>query len=780
MLSIAFRGVLTALALTLACGAASAQPAASTWKPVPGPIQTKWAADVKPAAPWPEYPRPTMARERWQNLNGLWDYAIGGAEAPKAWQGTILVPFPVESSLSGVAKPVSPDQTLHYRRTFRVPAEWRTNDQRTVLHFGAVDWRCQVSVNGKVVGEHSGGYDPFSLDITNALKAEADQDNEITLSVTDPTNTGGQPRGKQWSKPHGIWYTPTSGIWQTVWIEPVPSASIGGLKIETDPAKGKVTIALMHTVSPKPTAGRERVEVEVLADGVKVAGDKPDEVRAQGVVVTIPNAKKWTPDNPYLYTARVKLLVDGKEVDRVDTYFGLRSITVGKDQHGVNRLLLNDEPVFQFGPLDQGFWPDGLYTAPTVEAMKFDIEAAKKMGCNMLRKHVKVEPELFYYWCDKMGMLVWQDIPSPFFKVPAAPGQRGWDENFPAIDDKWKQNFESETLRIIQSRINHPSIVMWVPWNEGWGQNDLEWSKKVVEFVKTTDPSRLVNNASGWTDMKAGDTMDVHIYPGPGMAPVEPARASVLGEFGGLGLPIPGHVWQTSDNWGYVSYKNPEEVTNAYVKLIERLRPLVCQGLSAAVYTQTTDVEIEVNGWLTYDREVWKIDPAKALAATKPLYGPVPRVVSLVPNASRSPAGQGPTWSYTTAKPADDWFKPGFKPDTAWKEGKAGFGTSGTPGAVIGTTWNSSDIWLRRTVNIEQGTFKNVWLSIHHDESAEVYINGVLAAKLDRWSDGYLFEPISSEARAALKKGENTIAVHCSQTNGGQNIDVGLVDLTND
>ncbi len=446
---------------------------------------------------------------------------------------------------------------------------------------------------------------------------------------------------------------------------------------------------------------------------------------------------------------------DTQVFDSVQSYFAFRDIKVGKDESGINRLMLNAKPLFQFGPLDLGFWPDGLYTPPTDEAMKQDILAVKKMGGNMLRKHVKVEPDRFYYWCDKLGILVWQDMPSSFPPKDAAPD--------------WKKNFEDELQRMIAALKEHPSIVMWVPFNEGWGQHDTQ---DIVNKVNKWDPSRLINNASGWTDMKVGNTSDLHAYPGPGMNPAEPARASVLGEFGGLGLPLEGHTWTTKANWGYVSFKDQKELTDAYVALIDRIPALIAQGLCAAVYTQTTDVEIECNGWMTYDRAVWKIDPARAKAATLKLYEPPPRLSVIVPTAQQGPQ----TWRYTETKPADAWPTPAFD-DASWKSGPSGFGSDGTPGAIIGTQWKSDDIWLRRTFDLASTDLKSPQLSIHHDEDADVYLNGTLIATLKGYTTGYVLEPLSNEARAALKQGLNTLAIHCHQTKGGQNIDAGIVDL---
>ncbi len=744
---------------------------AQDWKPVEGTLKTRWAKDVDPNKAWPEYPRPQLTRERWMNLNGLWEYAIHeGADAPEKWDGKILVPFPVESALSGVARRVSKDQTLRYRRTFEVPADWRTNSQRVNLHFGAVDWQTTVLVNGSKVGEHKGGYDSFSFDITALVK---DGPNTVEVLVTDPGDSGGQPRGKQWDKPSGIWYTPTTGIWQTVWLEPTPKVAIGGVKIDTVSKTRSVTVSLTHIIeeleSLKEVRPSDRLEIEILKDGQVLASGANLPTRRQAVTFSIPTLELWTPDHPTLYALKIRLLRDGVLMDEVGSYFGLRDVSVVNDR-GINRLAVNGVATFMFGPLDQGFWPDGLYTAPNEEAMKFDILAVKRMGGNMLRKHVKVEPDRFYYLCDQLGVMVWQDMPSAFFKTKD-------DQHLPALTTEWKQNFEVELHRMVQGRWNHPSIVMWVPMNEGWGQNDLEWAKSLTDIVKQMDPSRLVNCASGWTDTGNGDVLDVHIYPGPGTPPLQPTRAAVLGEYGGLGLPVPGHTWVLTDNWGYVSYKSADELTAAYLDQIHQLPLLIAQGLSAAVYTQTTDVEIEVNGWMTYDRAIWKINPDKVHDDTAELQAKAGVISIVMPHAGEPNADAGEPWRFVTEKPADNWTATDFDAGS-WRTGKGGFGTKGTPGAIIGTEWNTQEIWMRRVVTPAAITgVPN--LAIHHDEDAEVYINGKLAARLKGYTMSYKLVPIEPEAAAELVAGKPvTIAVHCAQTKGGQYIDVGLTSLS--
>jgi hypothetical protein len=758
MLLLALACVLFAPLSTASSG--SAEP--EQWKPVPGKLMTRWAKDVDPANPWPEYPRPLLQRERWMNLNGLWDYAITAKDAPMPEQaeGKILVPYPVESALSGVGRALKPDQALHYRRMFVLPEGWQGD--RIWLHFGAVDWKCVVSVNGKRIGEHTGGFDPFSFDTTDALRAGAE--NEIVVTVTDPTDTGGQPRGKQWLSPHGIWYTPTSGIWQTVWLEPVPEqVAISGLRIHADRATGKVTI---DTGPGTPATRITQVDVFAITTLVATGSTRAGESR---ITLDVPAPRPWSPSDPFLYQVVVTVSDKGQD-DTVFSYFAFRDIAVEPDRHGVNRLMLNGQPLFQFGPLDQGFWPDGLYTPPTEEAMVFDILAAKKMGANMLRKHVKVESQRFYHACDKLGILVWQDIPSAFFWDGKSENPHG----NPPLRDEWKENFEQEMRAIVSAFNQHPSIVMWVPWNEGWGQNDLVWSKSMVDLCKQLDPTRLVNNASGWTDMGNGDVNDIHVYPGPATPtpelPRDTNRAMVLGEFGGLGLPVEGHTWLDKNNWGYKSYSDKESLTNAYLDLIEQLPIHISRGLAAAVYTQTTDVEIEVNGWLTYDREVWKIDPHRAAEATRALYQGVHRIETIAPDAQSHPQ----TWRYTFVKPADGWEQPGFDA-AAWKEGKSGFGTKGTPGAIVETEWNTPEIWLRRTVQLDTLPTSPA-LSIHHDEDCEVYINGELALKRTDYTTGYIYAPLRKDAAKLLRIGENTIAIHCRQTRGGQYIDLGLVE----
>jgi len=573
---------------------------AAAWQQADGPLRTRWSRQVSPDNALPEYPRPQMARRDWSNLNGLWDVAVTAKDVakPEAFPTQILVPFPIESALSGVMKHVSENDRIWYRRAFSTPGKWR--GQRVLLHFGAVDFEATVWVNGQKVGEHRGGYDGFEMDITDALnKGKA---NELVVSVWDPTDAGTQPRGKQVRKPGSIWYTSTSGIWQTVWLEPVNAAYITGLKIVPDVDAGEVAVRPIATA----TLNGAEVHVRVSDGGLTVSSDS---VRpGQEIRLPVKRARLWSPENPYLYHLTVTLKLGSRTLDKVESYFGMRKISLGKDDNGFLRLCLNNKPYFQFGPLDQGFWPDGVYTAPTDEALRYDIEMLKKLGFNMARKHVKVEPDRWYYWCDKLGLLVWQDMPSgDKYISPSAPDITRIPES--------ASEYETELQAMIEGRANHPSIVMWVPYNEGWGQWD---TARVVQKIRQLDPTRLVDSASGWTDRGVGDVNDMHKYPGPGSPEPEPNRAVVLGEFGGLGLPVRGHTWQSEKNWGYRSFSDASALTDAYLGLVAKLFPLIdSNGLSAAVYTKTTDVEIEVNGLMTYDREVVKMDSKKVAAANR-------------------------------------------------------------------------------------------------------------------------------------------------------------------
>jgi len=573
------------------------KPGIDVWKPKAGPLMTQWSTDVAPGKTWTEYPRPQMQRNNWVNLNGLWDYAITDTTAgvPNRWDGKILVPYPIESALSGVMKRVSAREKIWYQRILNVPVHLRS--KRILLNFEAIDWEAHIFIDGEEVGMHQGGYDPFTVDITSHVRPGVQH--KLTVSVWDPSTEGYQPVGKQFTKPGGIWYTPSSGIWQTVWLEKVPETHFTDYQLTPDIDKQEVRIKM----TGEEFYGNDRVQVKVF-DKKKLIGSTEGEP-GEFLIVKLDEMHLWSPSDPYLYDIQVRIIRKSAVVDQVKGYFGMRKIAIGKDEKGITRILLNNKFVFQNGPLDQGFWPDGLYTAPTEEAMKADLDSLKAMGFNMLRKHVKVEPRRFYYYTDHMGFLVWQDMPSMYYKVPVT------SDSLP-IAKKARTNFEMELTELIKDHYNPPSIIMWIPFNEGWGQYQTE---RITDLVRSLDSSRLVNNASGWTDKGVGDVNDIHHYPDPTAPPMEEKRAIVLGEFGGLGLYVPGHVWQT-ENWGYEKMQNADELLKKYQNFHLELFKLRDEGgLSACVYTQTTDVETETNGLMTYDRNRVKMGAANVARA---------------------------------------------------------------------------------------------------------------------------------------------------------------------
>ncbi len=567
------------------------------WKAVSNPLTTPWTEKVSTENARPEYPRPQMTRGKWLNLNGEWDFALLNNLSNEVLEkGKILVPFPVESALSGIKAKVEPTQIMSYNRTFTIPSDWK--GQRILLHFGAVDYEASIYVNAKKVGEHTGGYDPFFFDITDYLTTNGPQ--QLNVQVTDPTDSGGQPVGKQRLNPHGIWYTATSGIWQTVWLEPVPQTYIKSFRVEPDIDKNRILVRVETGGSKKNLAN---VTARIMLDGQPISVAK-GKTGTPLLLQIRNNVHLWSLDDPYLYDIEISL-GNKKSDDVVKGYFGMRKISVGKDDKGVTRLLLNNEPLFQVGVLDQGYFPDGLYTPPTEAAMQFDLQTMKNMGFNMIRKHVKIEPARWYHLCDKMGLLVWQDMPS------AAN-----------TSDADKQQFKWQLKSMVDNLFNFPSIVMWVTFNEGWGQHDTEL---YVEKMKVWDPTRLVNNASGWTDAGVGDILDIHAYPGP-VAPVkEEDRAIALGEFGGLGLNIRGHKW-ADEGWGYQLIETPEAMLAEYEHLWWKLLQMQdTAGLSAVVYTQLSDIETENNGLLTYDRKVTKLEPSLVKAAHQGYLPPRPK-----------------------------------------------------------------------------------------------------------------------------------------------------------
>lgn len=568
------------------------------WKPVGNKIKTSWTENIDINNVLPEYPRPIMERSEWSNLNGLWNYTIQplGKGIPTSFDGEILVPFAIESSLSGVGRILGENKNLWYQRSFIIPSKWK--GKKILLHFGAVDWKTEVWVNNIKVGEHTGGFTPFSFDITQALDGSK---NTLVVKVWDPTDKGTQPRGKQVSQPRGIWYTPVSGIWQTVWLEPVADHYITNVRttpdIDTNGVKVKV-----ETDNDRVS---DKFEVKVFDEGQLVA--MGTSINGLPVAISMPvDVKLWSPDNPFLYQMEVSLFSEGKRIDCIKSYMAMRKFSTKRDEKGIVRLQLNNKDLFQFGPLDQGWWPDGLYTAPTDEALRYDIKKTKDFGFNMIRKHIKVEPARWYTYCDQMGIIVWQDMPSGD-KNPEWQNRKYFEGTELTRSPESEANYRKEWKEIIDCLYSYPCIGTWVPFNEAWGQFK---TREIAEWTKQYDPTRLVNPASGGNHYTCGDMLDLHNYPGPKMYLYDAQRATVLGEYGGIGLVLKDHLWEPDRNWGYVQFNTSAEATAEYLRYAKMLKEMIGQGFSAAVYTQTTDVEVEVNGLITYDRKVIKLDEA--------------------------------------------------------------------------------------------------------------------------------------------------------------------------
>ena len=584
----------------------------NTWKIVPGRITTPWADSVNPSNVLNEYPRPQLQRKDWINLNGLWKYSIlpnSEDQIPSNFQGNILVPFAIESSLSGVGKSVGKDSILWYQRTIVVPI--KRKGKQILLHFGAIDWRSDIYVNGKKVGRHEGGYDPFTFDITGFLNDGSKQ--QLSIRVWDPTDDGPQPRGKQVVHPEGIWYTSVTGIWQTVWMEIVPKTYIAFTRQTPDLDKQTITVsASVNDLQPG-----DEINISAWKGNEKVA-EKTGTDTAETLSISDPET--WSPSQPFLYDLKLTVTRKGKIVDEAKSYFAMRKISIAPDEMGIQKMMLNNKFLFEFGPLDQGWWPDGLYTAPTDNALKFDIETLKEMGFNMIRKHIKVEPARWYYYCDRLGMLVWQDMPSGdlgnhWEPRPGVLGRQTDKERSPESEGYYRKEWNA----IMNALYNFPCIVVWTPFNEAWGQFK---TIDIANKTKQKDLTRLVNSASGGNYYDVGDIVDLHNYPDPAMPRPEifgAKKALVLGEFGGLGLPVAGHTWQQK-NWGYQSFKSHDSLFMRYHSLINHLQELVRKGLSAAVYTQTSDVEGEVNGFMTYDRKVIKMPLDKLRQTNEKLY----------------------------------------------------------------------------------------------------------------------------------------------------------------
>ena len=556
-------------------------------------LTTKWGEALDREHPLPEYPRPQLRRESFLNLNGVWQYAVSTLNSePEEYDGDIVVPFPLESELSGVGRVLQPGEYLWYRREFTLPEDF--NVGRVLLHFGAVDQCARVWVNGMDACTHTGGYLPFSADITDLL---FEGENTLVVRVTDDTDRSYHTRGKQKLKPGGIWYSPVSGIWQTVWCESVPENYISSLFITPHLEDGSVELLVMGE-------GAVRAVID---------GDAYDFEAGTSALLKLREVRAWSPEEPYLY--KLELAMGD---DRVESYFAMRSVGIGEDRNGVKRLLLNGKPYFQNGLLDQGWWPDGLYTAPSDEALAFDIAAAKTMGFNMLRKHVKVEPLRWYYHCVRGGMLAWQAMPTGggaysalTVSAPLLTGSHSRDDKYSKFarrEEKGRDEFREELLDMVSHLYNAPSIVTWVIFNEGWGQFD---SDKCAEAVLELDSSRILDRTSGWHDQGSGELRSIHLYfDDYKHKPDKLGRCVVLSEFGGYTLPIDGHAWPGKP-FGYKKFDSQEKFRRALTLLYDgQIRPACMSGLAAAIYTQLTDVENELNGLITYDRRVIKLSPA--------------------------------------------------------------------------------------------------------------------------------------------------------------------------
>lgn len=718
---------------------------AQQWEMKTAPLMTPFAATIDTANVLGEYPRPQMVREKWMNLNGIWQYQTGTGFTQAVPTGTlsakILVPFPVESAISGVMQHA---ENMWYRRTFTIPTGW--NGKNVLIHFGAVDFKCEVYINRQSMGIHTGGYDPFIYDITSKLTVNGPQ--EITVKVTDPTDAGGQPRGKQTLSPGGIMYTCTSGIWQSVWLEPIPTTAISEIKLVPDVDNSY----LKFKAVTKGSASNLTVTVEVK-DGETTVSNYSGNANTD-LVIPIPNAKLWSPDSPFLYDLKITLKSGSTKIDSLSSYFGMRKISMAQ-VGDYQKMMLNNEFLFQLGPLDQGFWPDGIYTAPTDLAIKNDLQKVKDAGFNMIRKHIKVEPYRWYYWADKLGILVWQDMPSvnSYTSLPQP------------ID---KVGYKSELERMVQSHWNSPSIVMWVIFNEGQGQHD---TPALVADVKTIDPSRLVNQASGGNHEGVGDIMDIHSYPPPS-CPTSTTQILACGEYGGIGYSITDHIW--NPGFGYVMVNSGAELLDMYSNFADQLTQYKTNnGLSAAVYTELTDVEVELNGFLTYDRAITKADITKfheinQLTIKNDIY-----LTDILPTSQVNPQN----WKYTTNHPTSNWYTTNYN-DNSWTSAQGGFGTAGTPGAIIKTEWNTSDIWMRQLFNpgvLTASMLDSLVFVLHHDEDCEIYINGILSASYTGYTSNYQLFPFSTEAKNAMLSNQtNLISIHCHQTIGGQYIDAGI------
>ena len=746
---------------------------AQEWKMKQARIMTPWSEKIDVNNVLNEYPRPQMERNYWYNLNGIWDFTNTRSSSPTivynpnmVFDKKILVPFPMESAISGIMDTNHDEnkgKVIAYRRTFSLTEEMK--GKKLLLHFGAVDWLCVVYVNGKNVGIHKGGFDPFHFDITSALNATGEQ--EIQVFAQDYQEFGGYPHGKQKISEKIIWYTPVTGIWQTVWLEPVADTHIEKLNLK--PNIDTKQIGVNVRVNNASSAVTANIKVY---DGTRLVAEVAKVPVNKEVQINVPSPKLWSPDSPFLYDLKVELYNNAQLTDQVNSYFGMRKISMGTFM-GKPCMLLNNEYLFHYGVLDQGYWPDGIYTAPTDEALKYDLEMTKKFGMNMSRKHIKIEPARWYYHCDRMGILVWQDIPNPGF---------GHEGKLLGEGSDLRENFHREMTNMIESLENHPSIVQWVIYNESWGQPGEDLTCKAVDMVRELDPTRLISAASGWNDYECGDIKDTHWYPQPNILsnPVN-KRASVCGEYGGITLFADGHRWQGGSNMTYTQVYSSEDLKTRFIEFVQQMNALQAKGACGAVYTQITDVEDEENGLISYDRRVVKVNDAQIAEIRKAVERNYTHTyVEIIPTSEDDNVRN--MWKYYTSNTplaSNAWKNVKYDEANSWAEGRAGFGAGNPDGVTTKTTWDSKYIYMRKTFdfsNLSSKNMKNLRISLYHDEDCEVYINGVLALSASGHVNRYATYELTPAGRKAIKLNKpNVIAVMCKQTEGGQFVDLGFV-----
>ncbi len=727
------------------------------WATVSGSLVTSWGANVRTDDVHRDYPRPLLVRHAWATLNGLWDYALRSKVDPQpaSWDGKILVPFAIESPLSGIGKQLPASGQLWYRRDFEMPSDWR--EQRLLLHFGAVDYSAQLFVNGMHVGDHVGGYDSFTFDVTDQLVSGSTQ--EVVLAVTDPTDSGSQPRGKQNDSPTLGSLTQVSGIWQSVWLEPVPTSYLDSLDVVSSAHDGTVTVEARLGGATRDDL---RLSVSVLDGNAVVAqGDGP---AGSALTVKVPKPKLWSPAAPNLYDLSFELKSSTSTIDSAQSYVGLRDVSLQLDEAGVRRVFVNDDPLFQLGVIDQGYWPDGLYTPPSDEAMKTDIVRAKQLGFVAMRKHQKVESDRFYYWCDKLGLLVWQDMPAATVTTTAAQAE-----------------FSNELTALVTQHWNHPSIAAWNLFYFGVGQLN---TTDLAASVKALDPTRLVVSVTGWTDDGTGDIHDRPDFARPSSVTPD-TRAAGLGAFGSLSQGVDGHVWHETTAFNYDPKQAVPALSDEYQTLLSSAWGLnASPGLSMAMYRQLNDVEGELDGLFTYDRAILKVDSARVQKSNA---GELDKLYTVLETSDvrgdpeYTPSGgvanyfnQGHLYRYTFDDPGAGWEKPGFD-DSSWAKSQAPFGRGVIAGASYRSTWLGTDIWIRGDFSFAGPAGGSTFLRVFHQNEVYAYVNGAFAASAAGSNSDYQDLLISSAAQASITSGTGLIAAHCRQTVGTQFLDVGLV-----